>query len=126
MTMATEALATLTATAAPLATTTAATTTGALLSTLSSSAVVVATSSTAIPPPLLVSPEPIHTAFTVATFFPQPFWLLMILFPNSKITKQIMGGLGTYTTTATKNIDEHHTVHKRLKNFAGSTIYMSS
>jgi hypothetical protein len=41
-----------------------------------------------------VSPEPIHTAFSVATFFPQPFWLLMIFLPNSKITKQIMGGLG--------------------------------
>lgn len=37
--------------------------------------------------------EPIHTAFSVATFFPQPFWLLMILFPNSSITKKIMGGL---------------------------------
>ena len=41
------------------------------------------------------SPEPIHTAFTVATFLPQPFWLLMILFPKSSITKKIMGGLGT-------------------------------
>lgn len=39
------------------------------------------------------SPEPIHTAFTIATFLPQPFWLLMILFPNTKITKTIMGGL---------------------------------
>lgn len=38
------------------------------------------------------SPEPIHTAFSVATFFPQPFWLLLILFPNTKLTKQIMGG----------------------------------
>jgi Domain of unknown function (DUF4281) len=40
-----------------------------------------------------VSPEPIHTAFTVATFAPQPFWLLMILLPNSTLTKRIMGGL---------------------------------
>ena len=39
------------------------------------------------------SPEPIHTAFTVATFLPQPFWLLMILLPNNKVTKSIMGGL---------------------------------
>ena len=39
------------------------------------------------------SPEPIHTAFTIATFLPQPFWLLMILLPNNKITKTIMGGL---------------------------------
>jgi hypothetical protein len=44
--------------------------------------------------PALVSPEPIHTAFSVATFLPQPFWLLMILAPNAKLTKQIMGGLG--------------------------------
>jgi Domain of unknown function (DUF4281) len=40
-----------------------------------------------------VSPEPIHTAFSVATFFPQPFWLLLILFPNSSLTKQVMGGM---------------------------------
>jgi Domain of unknown function (DUF4281) len=40
-----------------------------------------------------VSPEPIHTAFTVATFAPQPFWLLMILLPNSTLTKRIMGGM---------------------------------
>ena len=43
-----------------------------------------------------VSPEPIHTAFTVATFFPQPFWLLIILLPNWNVTKKIMGGLGTF------------------------------
>jgi hypothetical protein len=40
------------------------------------------------------SPEPIHTAFSIATFFPQPFWLLLILLPKSKITKKIMGGMG--------------------------------
>lgn len=38
-----------------------------------------------------VSPEPIHTAFAFATFGPQPFWLLMILIPNVKLTKNIMG-----------------------------------
>lgn len=43
---------------------------------------------------LETSPEPIHTAFSVATFLPQPFWLLMILFPKAEITKKIMGGLG--------------------------------
>jgi hypothetical protein len=42
-----------------------------------------------------ISSEPIHTAFTVATFLPQPFWLLIILLPNTAITKKIMGGLGT-------------------------------
>lgn len=41
----------------------------------------------------LTSPEPIHTAFTVATFLPQPFWLLMIFLPNSQITRTVMGGL---------------------------------
>ena len=46
-------------------------------------------------PTVATSPEPIHSAFSVATFLPQPFWLLIILFPNKqKITKQIMGGLG--------------------------------
>jgi hypothetical protein len=42
-----------------------------------------------------LSSEPIHSAFTVATFLPQPFWLLIILLPNTAITKKIMGGLGT-------------------------------
>ncbi|CAB9529741.1 expressed unknown protein [Seminavis robusta] len=39
-----------------------------------------------------VSPEPIHTVFNVATFGPQPFWLLIILLPKSDVTKKIMGG----------------------------------
>ena len=39
------------------------------------------------------SPEPIHSAFSVATFFPQPFWLLIILLPNAKVTKKIMGSM---------------------------------
>jgi hypothetical protein len=42
---------------------------------------------------VMVSPEPIHTAFTIATFFPQPFWFLMIALPNHPFTKRIMGGL---------------------------------
>ena len=42
------------------------------------------------------SPEPIHSLFSVGTFCPQPFWLLLILLPKSDITKKIMGGLGTY------------------------------
>ena len=62
----------------------------------------VTTSSTAADSPLLladypVSPEPIHTAFKVGTFFSQPFFLLMILLPKSSITKKIMGGLGKYS-----------------------------
>lgn len=40
----------------------------------------------------IVSPEPIHTAFTIATFLPQPFWVLMVLFPNSDVTKRCMTG----------------------------------
>jgi hypothetical protein len=44
---------------------------------------------------VLTSPEPIHSLFSVATFLPQPFWLLMILLPKWKWTKTIMGGLGT-------------------------------
>lgn len=46
-----------------------------------------------------ISPEPIHTAFSVATFFPQAFWLLMILFPKREFTKRVMGGLGTSPLT---------------------------
>jgi len=42
-----------------------------------------------------VSPEPIHSAFALATFGPQPFWLLMILLPKNDITKKIMGPMGT-------------------------------
>ena len=38
-----------------------------------------------------VSPEPIHTAFSIATFGPQPFWLLLILLPKADITKKVMG-----------------------------------
>ena len=33
----------------------------------------------------------ISTAFNIANFGPQPFWLLMILIPNTKMTKTIMG-----------------------------------
>lgn len=33
----------------------------------------------------------IPQAFNVATFLPQPFWILMIVLPNSSITKKIMG-----------------------------------
>lgn len=40
------------------------------------------------------SPEPIHTAFKVATFLSQPFFIMMTLFPKAAITKKIMGGLG--------------------------------
>ena len=53
-------------------------------------------------PTVATSPEPIHSAFSVATFLPQPFWLLIILFPKQKITKQIMGGLGTRIELASR------------------------
>lgn len=45
----------------------------------------------------------IHDAFSVATFFPQPFWLLLVLLPNSSITKKIMGGMGTCRNAACLN-----------------------
>jgi hypothetical protein len=54
----------------------------------------VAAAAAAVTGPVVVSPEPIHTLFTVATFAPQPFFVLMILFRNYKLTKTIMGGLG--------------------------------
>ena len=39
--------------------------------------------------------ESIHAAFSIATFFPQPFWVLLTLLPNASLTKKIMGGMGT-------------------------------
>ena len=42
----------------------------------------------------ILSPNSIHEAFSVATFFPQPFWLLLTLLPNWDGTKKIMGGMG--------------------------------
>lgn len=43
----------------------------------------------------VLPPTSIHDAFSVATFLPQPFWLLLVFLPNSGITKKIMGGMGT-------------------------------
>ena len=40
-----------------------------------------------------ISPEPIHSLFSLATFAPQPFWLLLIVLPKSKLTKQLFGGM---------------------------------
>jgi len=37
--------------------------------------------------------DDVKQAFNVATFLPQPFWLFLILLPNSNFTKKIMGGL---------------------------------
>lgn len=54
------------------------------------------TTSTVSPP---FTTENIKTAFSVATFLPQPFWLLLILFPNASITKTIMGKYGIQTIT---------------------------
>lgn len=45
----------------------------------------------------VASPEPIQVAFRAATFFPQPFWILLILLPNSGLTKKVMGGLEIVT-----------------------------
>ena len=43
------------------------------------------------------SVDSIKTAFSVATFLPQPFWLFLILLPNAGITKKIMGGMEVVT-----------------------------
>lgn len=46
---------------------------------------------------LLPSADSIRTAFNVATFLPQPFWLFLILLPNSGVTKKMFGGLELVT-----------------------------
>lgn len=43
----------------------------------------------------ILTEESIHTAFSVATFFPQPFWVLLTVLPDNRYTKKIMGGMGT-------------------------------
>ena len=43
------------------------------------------------------SAESIKTAFSVATFLPQPFWLFLILLPNTGITKKLFGNLNLIT-----------------------------
>lgn len=40
----------------------------------------------------ILTTENIKQAFSVATFFPQLFWLFLILIPKSGITKKLMGG----------------------------------
>lgn len=52
----------------------------------------IAASSITIASVKFLSNENIKVAFNVATFGPQILWLLMILIPNAKITKSIMGG----------------------------------
>lgn len=47
----------------------------------------------------IFTPENIKTAFSVATFLPQPFWVLLILFPNASFTKKIMGEYGMQVIT---------------------------
>jgi len=44
-----------------------------------------------------VSAESIQNAFSVATFLPQPFWVLLTLLPNTGVTKKIMGGIEVVT-----------------------------
>lgn len=43
------------------------------------------------------SPAVIQQAFTAATFFPQPFWLFLVLLPNATFTKRLMGGMEIVT-----------------------------
>jgi hypothetical protein len=42
----------------------------------------------------VLSNDNIKKAFSLATFGPQYLWILMVLFPNTKVTKKIMGGYG--------------------------------
>ena len=44
--------------------------------------------------PGLLSTDNIKVAFSVATFFPQIFWLFLILLPNANVTKKLLGGYG--------------------------------
>ena len=44
--------------------------------------------------PAILSQENIVNAFSVATFLPQPFWVLLTVLPKNSITKRIMGGMG--------------------------------
>jgi hypothetical protein len=39
----------------------------------------------------------IQQAFSVATFFPQPFWLFLVFLPKSDFTKKLMGGMEIVT-----------------------------
>ena len=45
----------------------------------------------------LFTEENISSAFNVATFLPQPFWLFLILLPKSDITKKLFGGIELLT-----------------------------
>jgi hypothetical protein len=45
------------------------------------------------------SPAAIQQAFSAATFFPQPFWLFLVLLPNASFTKKLMGGMEIVTLT---------------------------
>ena len=42
----------------------------------------------------ILSNDNIKQAFSAATFGPQYLWILMVLFPNTRVTKKIMGGYG--------------------------------
>lgn len=42
----------------------------------------------------VLSNENIKQAFSLATFGPQFLWILLVLFPNTNITKKVMGGYG--------------------------------
>ena len=45
----------------------------------------------------ILSLDNIKSAFNVATFGPQVFWLFLILLPNSSITKRLFGGIEIIT-----------------------------
>jgi len=45
----------------------------------------------------IFTPDSIKGAFNVATFLPQPFWLLPILLPKADITKKLFGDIKVIT-----------------------------
>jgi hypothetical protein len=47
----------------------------------------------------ILTQDSIHQAFSIATFLPQPFWLLLIFIPNTDITEKIMGGMACALST---------------------------
>ena len=48
----------------------------------------------------ILTTENIKQAFSVATFFPQIWWLFLIVLPKSGITKKLMGGYEILTITS--------------------------
>ncbi len=67
----------------------------------------------------------IKIAFSVATFFPQLPWLLLILLPNANVTKKLVGGYGEQYLSFSAALDtlafgrasgiSYHRTHSKLR-----------